>query len=135
MHYTTKICPKGHNKDVEGRTKDGRCKPCARFFAARWSKNNPLRVLENKRRTNTKRLYGITYEDKLKLIAEQNNLCAGCYCQFIENNPACLDHDHKTGKIRAVLCRTDNAILGLVGDDSTRLRRLADYLEKHKENK
>lgn len=39
-----------------------------------------------------------------------------------------LDHCHKTGKVRGVLCRACNLALGYVDDDPARLRALIDYL-------
>jgi len=40
-----------------------------------------------------------------------------------------VDHCHKEGFIRGVLCSRCNLILGQVADDPKLLRRLADYLE------
>lgn len=40
-----------------------------------------------------------------------------------------VDHDHRTGKIRALLCSKCNAALGSANDDPRRLRDLAEYLE------
>lgn len=43
-----------------------------------------------------------------------------------------LDHDHRTGQIRGVLCSQCNLGLGHFGDDPNKLRTAADYLEKWK---
>lgn len=43
----------------------------------------------------------------------------------------CLDHDHKTGKPRGVICGLANLTLGKVEEDPELLRDLANYLEKH----
>jgi hypothetical protein len=53
-----------------------------------------------------------------------------------------LDHDHKTGSVRAVLNRWENSVLGRLENWSARigngvepiafLRACADYIEKHK---
>jgi len=40
-----------------------------------------------------------------------------------------IDHDHKTGIIRGILCKDCNLILGWVKDDPDRLRAMVAYLE------
>jgi len=40
-----------------------------------------------------------------------------------------VDHDHITGKVRALLCTNCNIGIGNLGDDPVRLRTAADYLE------
>lgn len=40
-----------------------------------------------------------------------------------------IDHDHKTRRVRGLLCGRCNITLGNVRDSSQRLRRLADYLD------
>jgi len=42
----------------------------------------------------------------------------------------CIDHDHKTGVRRGVLCLSCNQALGLLKDSSERARALAEYLER-----
>lgn len=45
-----------------------------------------------------------------------------------------IDHDHATGKVRGVLCRECNLSLGNLDDSPQRLRLLAEYLERNKQN-
>lgn len=76
--------------------------------------------------------YGITMKDKLKLIREQSNQCKICLENF-DDNKLRVDHCHKTGKVRAVLCDDCNLALGLVKENKKTLERMIDYLEIHKE--
>lgn len=43
-----------------------------------------------------------------------------------------LDHCHKTGKIRGVICSNCNIALGLINDDVETLKRMIIYLDTHK---
>jgi hypothetical protein len=58
---------------------------------------------------------------------QQRNNCAICGIQL---KRACLDHDHKSGKIRGVLCFKCNSGLGHFEDSSTILLKALQYLNK-----
>jgi len=94
--------------------------------ANKYYKNNKIRVLENM----LKRTYGIDYKDWQKLWADQGNVCAGCGKDGHTKKRHHVDHDHKTGKVRGILCHYCNIALGQCFDDPKILRSLADYLEK-----
>lgn len=46
----------------------------------------------------------------------------------------CIDHDHSTGKIRGVLCKHCNHVLGHSREDSKILYNSIAYLDSHREN-
>lgn len=82
---------------------------------------------------------------KLKMLIAQEGRCAIPSCRIkLSPKDACLDHDHKSGSIRAVLCRNCNGIEGRVKNLATRakrdgtpeffLRSLLDYWEHHAKN-
>ena len=58
------------------------------------------------------------------LLSTQNGLCAICK----ENRPRCLDHNHKTGLTRGMLCNQCNVLLGMAKDSVETLQRAIDYL-------
>ena len=88
------------------------------------------------------KLYGVhpkEYEDKLK---EQNFVCAICEepeTALFRNIPGKVkkmsqDHNHKTGKMRGLLCTRCNHFLGRVNEDVSLIQKMIDYLNKYKEN-
>ena len=72
----------------------------------------------------------ITYKEvktfRENMIKDQQGLCSLCNC--ILDNP-CLDHDHKNGLIRGVLCRGCNCFLGKIENNMTRNRITEDKLK------
>lgn len=64
------------------------------------------------------------------LVVSQENKCALCL-DTLDGKTACLDHDHRTGKIRAVLCLNCNGIEGKIFNLCRRAKRNrteADFL-------
>lgn len=81
--------------------------------------------------------YSMTLEDREALLASQGGRCAMSFCRreirFKEGSMADgahIDHCHKTGRVRGVLCAKCNMSLGFYKDDPERLRAAAAYLEK-----
>lgn len=110
-----------------------RCVDCGyRYQVGKSPRCNPCRRKRTKRQAHDKHLketYGIGINDYDKLLASQGGTCAICgggtsYRHFN------LDHDHKTGRIRGLLCATCNKrLLTSAKDNPEILRRAADYLE------
>ena len=78
--------------------------------------------------------YGLTYSEVIELREKQNNLCAICdEPGFLMNDRVKsglnVDHNHKTGEVRGLLCHNCNRGLGLFKDNTDRLKRAIDYLE------
>jgi hypothetical protein len=68
--------------------------------------------------------YGLDAAAFDALLRRQRNRCAICR----SSSPDSVDHCHRTGRIRGILCRTCNAGLGHFRDDPERLRAAAQYL-------
>jgi hypothetical protein len=93
---------------------------------------------QSKRNEYTDRTYGVTREQYDKMLAEQGGACAICRSTSTRRRPKagtvdsfCIDHDHKTGRVRALLCFRCNAGLGLLDDNTDRLRAALAYLERY----
>lgn len=83
-----------------------------------------------------KRLYGIGIDRYNEMLAEQNGCCAICAkpeANEIRGKVVSLavDHDHKTGAVRALLCSACNTALGLINDDLGLLDKAKAYLQTH----
>ena len=69
-------------------------------------------------------------------------LCAGCAAELahplrkiIRFGLKCeVDHSHKTGRVRGLLCRGCNDFLGKIKDNENRMRRLSEYLKRNGED-
>ena len=75
--------------------------------------------------------YGITPEDYNAMLEEQDNKCKICLVKF--NHTPHIDHCHRTGKIRSLLCRLCNTGLGFFKEDIKVLTKAINYLEEHNE--
>lgn len=80
------------------------------------------------------RTYGITLVRYREILNEQNHCCAICHGEGFtmkEGHVAKLmvDHCHKTGAVRGLLCHNCNRALGLLKDDKDALTRAGEYLE------
>jgi len=84
--------------------------------------------------TRYKREYGISIEEFDKFYISQNGCCEICKRhQSILKHPLCVDHDHKTGRFRGLLCRPCNSAIGLLQEDIYVINNASIYLVKNKE--
>ena len=87
----------------------------------------------NIRDRQIRRLFGITLEEYNERLIAQNNTCALCGGgPDAKGKMFAIDHDHKTGKIRGLLCRGCNVGMGNLKDDPELLEKAARYIRKHK---
>ena len=117
-----------------------RLKEWGRNSAANYRARHPERAKEIDKRSrlnnadyyrnyNFKKRYGITVEVWEKIFIAQNKKCAICNGEGNKRGWA-LDHCHKTGAVRGILCHPCNTAIGFFADDPDRLRSAAAYLEK-----
>lgn len=94
---------------------------------------------EKVKNADLKRIFNITLDDYKKILADQKNKCTICGKQpngRSDNNNTMtslhIDHCHASGKIRGLLCRNCNMLLGNAMDDSQILIKAIEYLDCHK---
>jgi hypothetical protein len=68
------------------------------------------------------------FADYDAMLREQLNLYCICNRQEMVHKSLSVDHDHKTGKVRALLCTNCNVGLGRFNDDPKLLEKAAQYL-------
>lgn len=93
---------------------------------------------EAQRHYGLKRYYGLTMETYNVMLRAQGGVCAMCggVETYIPKNattpkPLSVDHNHKTGQIRGLLCSHCNYVIGFCREDREILVKAIEYLDKH----
>lgn len=103
---------KGYMKKWRAKNKDA----CRRYSQKTWLTKHRL----------TEELYQ-------KMSSEQKDCCAICAAHKDNVSRGLhIDHDHKTGKVRGLLCMNCNTAIGKFRDDTLLLERALDYVKRHK---
>lgn len=105
-------------------------------YAREWSRKARKANPDYHKNIFLKRHYGITIDRYNEMFTEQGGCCA--ICKGAENNEIkgkaislAVDHDHKTGAVRALLCGNCNRAIGLFNDDTALLDAAKAYLQSH----
>lgn len=86
------------------------------------------------------RNYNLLWAEYLELFEKQQGCCAICKVSLkLHQEPhqqghsgvAAVDHDHKTGKVRGLLCRPCNSGIGFLQDSALLCKLASSYLEKN----
>lgn len=115
----------------------------AKASKAKWEKANPdkvyvqrlrqrikaqLRALSRELRLN----YRVSFDEYMAIWEMQGGVCAICRSEQTvgRSKRLAVDHDHATGKLRALLCVKCNSAIGYFDENPALLRRAADYCER-----
>jgi hypothetical protein len=126
-----------------------RCKKCEALQSKAWAIKYPDRALATKIRARAKRKANPVTAAKDRLSALKSSwkkrglnadevaayvalhkVCEICLVDVLGHRMRAVDHDHKTGKFRGVLCQRCNNALGLFDDDIGKLGAAVNYLQK-----
>ena len=123
----------GEGKDVQGAYKEKNKEKYDELsvkFRKEYKKNGKR---EKYNRKHILKQYNLTQEDYERLLEGQNGQCAICGKKKPGGNRKhfSVDHCHKTGKVRGLLCYSCNISLGLMGDNPETVQSAYDYLTKH----
>ena len=108
-------------------------KPISEFYFRKDSGHYRSECKECLRRLSSFRSTGWTPEKYEEAYIKQDGRCAICGCKLNSSRYTRFagDHDHKTGKLRGLLCTNCNTALGLFKDSIERLEAAKAYLLKH----
>ena len=120
------------------------CKECRKDYDKKWRADNKDKTKKTKEkwllknqdyrqivsvRSHLKRKYGMTIEEYERMVENQNGVCAICKKPDTIARLS-VDHNHKTKKIRGLLCRNCNSVLGLAKDSPIILESAIKYLKE-----
>jgi len=83
----------------------------------------------HKNRSHLKNRFGMTVEQYDSILQSQSYTCAICKQPEIQNKRLSVDHCHKTGIIRGILCQKCNQGLGSFRDNTDYLLNAYNYLK------
>jgi hypothetical protein len=113
----------------------GSCKDCERDRSRNAQREKREQDSDYARNAHLKSLYGITIADYMDMLTIQDGCCA--ICASIEARAQGgnfnVDHDHETGKIRALLCDNCNRGIGVFKDNPNYLIAAAHYILSYKD--
>jgi len=113
------------------------CKNCSNIITLEYLKNkgkiieeiDEAKMLKNRKSKLSR--YNMNIGDYNKLLKNQNGVCAICGAHndiSSKYGNLSIDHNHKTGKVRGLLCRTCNSGLGQFKDNIELLEKAINYL-------
>jgi hypothetical protein len=113
--------------------KDGRqshCGECQRKAMAELRETEPDLVRLARMKNYVKSKYGLTWAAYLEHYNSQKGNCKICGKHFdlLAWRGLHIDHDHKTGRVRGLLCSGCNLGIGHLGDSIPRLEAAIAYL-------
>lgn len=113
------------NQDIR---KYQRSKEYKQAWQTKYRRENREKVRLCDRNKRLQKEYGITLVDFRRMLTEQNNRCLICNEQFKKESQTHVDHCHKTGIVRGLLCPLCNVGLGSFRDRPELLLEAANYL-------
>ena len=89
---------------------------------------------EKIRESNLKQRYNLSIEEYENLLRSQNGQCKICKATKNKSNRRLsVDHCHKSGKIRGLLCNHCNVAIGMLKDNPELLKQAISYLKDSNE--
>lgn len=95
-------------------------------------KNKTDKAKDGKYQSKIKKNFGLSLDEYNKMFEAQNGRCKICDRHQSEFNYRLgVDHNHTTGQIRGLLCKSCNSVIGYINDDSNIAKKMAEYLDEY----
>ena len=104
--------------------RETRCKACRKAYGRQHYHDNPGRNYASR----IKREYGVGLSAVAALQAVQGGKCA--ICRDTPTYRLHIDHDHKTGRVRGLLCQPCNTAIGKFRENTEYLQAAILYLQR-----
>ena len=105
-------------------TKSPYCRVCRRLFGKESAERKPYSWIATR--------FRIPQEEAMGWYQKTMESCEICGTEWQEGqHKLCIDHDHNTGKIRGILCKPCNHVLGHSYDNIDTLESAIAYLKRN----
>jgi len=99
------------------------CKKCRKKYLTKYRKNNKKKIRDQQ----VEKKYGLLPDEFDSILKQQGGGCKTCGYSSPKHHLS-IDHCHKTGVVRGLLCPWCNLALGYVKDDAKILANLIVHL-------
>jgi hypothetical protein len=97
----------------------------------KWVAKQDKAYLKSYKRMKQIESYGLSLQQYEDMKANQNGVCAICNKIPANNKSLQIDHNHRTGKVRGLLCFRCNFGMSYFSEDVERFKRVVVYLEEN----
>ena len=104
------------------------CKNCEKERRKKYYHRNKEKEKNAHREWCLKNTYNLTLEQYDEMFEKQNGVCAICGNINKDGRRLYVDHDHKTERVRGLLCHKCNSLLGYVNDEINLLLKIIEYI-------
>ena len=103
-----------------------------RKYQRKYAQSHKEEIKKYKRKNKLKKKYGLSITEFDNMLLAQDNKCLICGQSLDLQNTknVHVDHNHKTGIVRGILCSNCNKALGFFRDNPEYLRNAIKYLER-----
>ena len=116
-------------RTLQRRIRDEKNREILNRKAKAWRDRNKEKIYKS---YDIKKRYSLTSTEYDAIYKSQNGCCAICGCiasTYIRG--LCVDHNHKTGKVRGLLCAPCKAGLGMIKENIATAIAMVEYIKKH----